>query len=251
MNDSRSKKHLPASAKIQQWSIVRITIILLTLLLIGIGAIPGYWRGSVPGSDLPQTNNLNSLRQIRADGLTLPNWQTIEQREVTIGGHKWSRQQLEQEQSGNGTAKKLTLLLLPQTYYLNQPEVEWMDVNGRERWKTDSQNRLNFSVKHSSRSLGVTARFFRAWNRRQTYAVVQWYAWPEGGHFSPSRWFLADRLAQLHRQRVPWVAVCLQIPIEPLGELEAAKSDAESLAKMVQNRLLADPFRPFLTATNR
>jgi cyanoexosortase B-associated protein len=84
--------------------------------------------------------------------------------------------------------------------------------------------------------VSVKARFFRAWNQ-QTFAVVQWYAFNNGGHFSPANWFWQDQLAQLSDRRVPWVAVCLKIPIEPLGELKDAQSVAESLAKTVQTQL--------------
>ena len=94
------------------------------------------------------------------------------------------------------------------------------------------------TTKPTTASAKVEARFFRAWTQRRTVAVLQWYAWSGGGNPAPSRWFFADQLAQLRRNRVPWVAVCLQIPIEPLGDIEASRPLAESLGKVVQTALM-------------
>jgi cyanoexosortase B-associated protein len=214
------------------WSKAQIIIIIILVILLIIGAFPGYLRGgNWTWSDLPQVENINQVKSVLKTGLELPGWQIIKQQEVRIGGHKWSAQMMKQENS-----KPVMLLLLPQSYYLNKPEVEWMDINGIERWKTDSNRQLNFTITKNSRSVSVKARFFRAWNQ-QTFAVVQWYAFNNGGHFSPANWFWQDQLAQLSDRRVPWVAVCLKIPIEPLGELKDAQSVAESLAKTVQTQL--------------
>jgi cyanoexosortase B-associated protein len=133
-------------------------------------------------------------------------------------------------------------MLLPQSYYLNKPQVEWMDLNGLEAWKTDSYDKLKVTIENEKQTETVTTRFFRGWNRQQTFAVVQWYAFPQGGHYSATRWFWQDQLAQLHRSRVPWIAVSLKIPIEPLGEIVTAKPLAESLVKTIQMRLQTNAF---------
>lgn len=216
----------------QERSKTQIILVLLLFFLLIIGAVPGYLQGgNWTWLDLPQVENINQIKNVLKTGLVLPNWQIIKQQEVKIGGHTWSAQLMEQPNS-----KPVMLLLLPQSYYLSKPEVEWMDLNGIERWKTDSHRQLNFTVENNSDS-SVKARFFRAWNRQQTFAVVQWYAFPHGGNYSPFRWFWQDQLAQLSDRRVPWVAVCLKIPIEPLGELSDAQSVAESLAQTIQANL--------------
>ncbi|MGK7877659.1 MAG: cyanoexosortase B system-associated protein [Xenococcaceae cyanobacterium] len=217
-------------------SISRLALVLLLILLIGIGGVPGYWTGNLPWSDLPRVTNINQIRSLRQTGLTLPGWKTLDQKEVKIGGHKWSKQKIQKD-----AQKPVTLLLLPQNYYRDQPQVEWMDINGSQQWKTDSYSKLDFTFEEETASVEVKARFFRAW-KQQTFAVVQWYAWPGGGHYAPAQWFWSDQLAQLRRRRVPWVAVCLKIPIEPLGDLEAAWPLAKSLAKTVQATLNKDPF---------
>lgn len=227
----------------------RIAVLCLLLALVGIGAVPGYWTGTWRWASPPPVTNLKQLRELPKTGLEIPGWQTIEQKRVEIGGHKWSVQALEQDNS-----KPLLLLLLPQNDHKSQPQVEWVDIDGLEQWQTDSYTTAKFVAEPSgldksagasqsiaARKADVKARFFRAWNQRQTVVVLQWYAWPDGGHPAPSRWFWSDQFAQLHRRRVPWVAVCLQIPIEPLGDLEAARPLAESLGKLVQTALMAGP----------
>jgi cyanoexosortase B-associated protein len=229
MNLSRSQ---------QKWSVVRISLILVLIILIFIEAAPGYWQGGKwSWLDVPPVPTINQIKSLRQTGLELPDWQILQHQEVRIGGHQWLVQVMQKPQQ-----KPVMLLLRPQNYYLDKPEVDWMDINGLERWKTDSYRKLNFTVQQDGQSLEVTARFFRAWNRQQTFAVVQWYAFPHGGHYSPAQWFWQDLLAQLHRRRVPWVAVCLKIPIEPLGKLSAAESVAESLAIKIQTHLRASTF---------
>ena len=216
----------------KRWSIVRIALILLLSTLIIVGAAPGYWQGgNWSWLNIPQTSNTKQLRGILSTGLILENWQIIDKQQLQIGGHKWLGQIIKQEGS-----KPIMLLLKPQTYYRNKPEVEWMDINGLERWKTDSYSQINFTVDRDTNS-PTTARFFRAWNQKQTFAVVQWYAFPQGGHYTSANWFWQDLLAQLRGNRVSWVAVSIRIPIEPLGELSNAQPLATSIAAQVQTKL--------------
>ena len=205
----------------------RLAVVILLVVLASVAVVPGYWSGNWSWSSPPKVAHLNQIKNLRQTGLTLPGWETLDQAEVKIGSHDWSAQIIQQQQT------LASLFLLPQNSSEDQPEVEWMDIQGAERWKSDSYKQLRLSL-NDQKSVTVQARFFRAWNRRETYAVVQWYAWSSGGHFAPVRWFWADQLAQLHRRRVPWVAVCLKIPIEPLGDLDAVEPTAESLAKTVQ-----------------
>ena len=230
-------------------NIPRVAVLCFLLVLIGIAAVPGYLTGKWSWAQLPQVANIKQLRQLPKKGLELPGWKTLEQKTLPIGGHQWSVQAIERDDS-----KPVLLFLLPQNDHKAQPQVEWMDLNGFEKWRTDSYKKMQFAVeasvleKQASASKPTTtpaaeveARFFRAWTQRETRAVLQWYAWPSGGHPAPSRWFWADQFAQLRRERVPWVAVCLQIPIEPLGDIEASRPLAESLSKMVQAALMAGP----------
>ncbi|HAA27609.1 MAG TPA: cyanoexosortase B system-associated protein [Cyanobacteria bacterium UBA8553] len=235
----------------------RLVVLGFLLILVGIGALPNYWKGNWPWAELPRVANIKQINALLQTGLELPGSKTLKQKKVKIGAHEWSLQIIEQDNS-----KPLVLLLLPQSDRLppqspheSLPEVEWVDINGVEKWKTDSYTQIRFAVESASLNkpasaskptqkiaAEVEARFFRAWNQRQTLAVLQWYAWPDGGHPAPSRWFWLDQLAQLRRKRVPWIAVCLQIPMEPLGDLEATRPKAQSLGKMVQTALITGPF---------
>ncbi|NER28756.1 MAG: cyanoexosortase B system-associated protein [Symploca sp. SIO1C4] len=225
----------------------RIALLCFLLILIVMGAVPSYWRGNWSLSQLPPVINLKQIRAIRNTGLELTEWKTIQQETVELGGNKWSFQAIKGDYS-----KPILLLLRPQDSSKSQPQVDWADINSSRRWNTDSDKMIKFTVESSqlSQSVGasklektvtVEARLFRAWTNRQTFAVLQWYAWSEGGHPAPVRWFWAEQLAQLHRRRVPWVAVCIQIPIRPLGKLEEFQPLATSLAKIVQNALMRGP----------
>jgi len=234
-----------------KWSILsRIAVIGFLLVLVGLGAVPGYWTGNWSWAKLPSVTNLKQLKAIRNQGLEIPGWETLEQATLNIGGNKWSFQTIKQDKQ-----KPVRLLLLPQNGPKSQPQVEWADINGffqthaerqiNGKWKTDSYTKLKFNAEGSESTTSaaqVKARLFRAWNGQQTFAMVQWYAWPKGGNPLPSRWFWTDQLAQLHRTRVPWVAVCLQIPIEPLGKIEESLPLAKSLGKLIQSALMSGSF---------
>jgi cyanoexosortase B-associated protein len=226
----------------------QVAALLLLLLLLAIGGIPGYLTGHWQWKQPLPVTNLHELKQIRNTGLALPGWQTIEQSEQQIGEHKWSLQVMKKE----GSQSQAILLLLPQNGPMDQPEVEWTDVNGwgRSRWgKWDiAQSRsAEFTVKQPEKLASnvvetkVEARFFRAATPQQTFAVLQWYAMPDGGNPSPFHWFLADQVAQWRKQRIPWVSVSILMPMEPLGQVETSWSLAKSMGETVQSTLMAGP----------
>jgi cyanoexosortase B-associated protein len=209
---------------------VRVILILLLLISIFVGAIPGYLSGGRwQWSQLPKSD-LTTVKSVLDGGLQLPDWTIVEHQTARIGGKKWSIQVM-----NSADELPVMLMLLPQNYYLDKPGVEWMDLNGLERWKTDSFRQLDFSAE--SNSIIVKARIFRAWNPQQTFAVVQWYAHPFGGGHSNWSWFWRDQIAQLHHRRVPWIAVSCKIPIEPLEDLDRVQPQAELLARQIQQQL--------------
>ncbi len=215
--------------------ITRAIVIGFLLIAIILGALPGYLEGgNWQWSDLPKIVNVNKMINLQASGIELDSWQTKQQLQVRIGGNKWSVQSIQKEKS-----KPILLLLLPQVYYLDKPYVEWLDINGLERWETDSYQNLKIQLDSGN---VVKARFFRAWNHKQTFAVVQWYAFPNSGHYSPSMWFWGDQFAQLRDRRLPWIGVCLRIPIKPLGEKEQAKTLAKSLVREIQTNFKENVF---------
>ncbi|WP_392530319.1 cyanoexosortase B system-associated protein [Nostoc sp. C117] len=223
----------------------QVAALLLLLLLLVMGAVPGYLTGHWQWKQPPPVTSLNELKQIRKTGLILPGWQTIEQADQPIGEHQWSLQVMKKD----GSESQAILLLLPQNGPMDQPEVEWTEVNGWGRsrwgkWEVAQYRAAAFTVKPSGKLASnvetkVEARFFRASTPQQTFAVLQWYAMPNGGNPSPFHWFLADQLAQWRKQRTPWVAVSILIPMEPLGEVEKSWSLAKSIGETVQAALMA------------
>jgi cyanoexosortase B-associated protein len=245
---------------LQQVSISKALLLVVLLLLVGVGAVPGYinsdWRWLNP----PQVQALKQLRLLKKQGLEVADWQVLNHQALSIGGRGWSSQELIlQDQKPVPPAtfvpNKAALLLLPQVKQTDQPQVEWTDIRGWQRWTEDSNQTLQFSLDLSDvaqptttkmkteRRATVKARFFRGWTEQQTFAVMQWYAFPAGGSPSPGRWFWADRIAQWKQQRVPWVAVCILLPIDPFGEIENYQAPAQSLAAAVQQALVLGPFQ--------
>ncbi len=217
-------------------SITQLILILLLLIPTCLGAIPGYYQGgNWTWSELPRMPQLQEIKTLKNTGLDIPNWQTIKpQEKVLIAGKTWSIQVLQPNQ--DRIPNPITLMLSPQSYYLDKPGLEWMDINELKKWKTNSFEQLNFAIANSN-SKTVKAKFFRAWNRQETFAVVQWYAFPNGGDYGNFAWFWQDLIAQLQGGRVPWIAVCLTIPLEPLSTLDQARPLAISLAEEIQINL--------------
>ncbi len=213
----------------------RLAALLLLLILLVIGAVPGYITGHWQWQKLPPITTIKQLRQLRQQGLNLPGWQTIEKSQQQIGGHKW----LMQVNKKQGTQTQAILLLLPQSDSKDQPEVEWTEIQSWQQWNVAQYRLAEFTVKQPSTQVKVEARFFRASTMKQTFAVLQWYAFPNGGNPSPLQWFMADQLAQLRKQRAPWVGVSIMIPMEPLGQVETTWSLTKSLGETVQGALMA------------
>lgn len=249
------------SGLLQAWSpmfrrtqIRRLSIIVVLLAIALTSAIPNYFSGQWAWTQTPKVEVIQELKDLQDTGLSLPNWQTLDQQTGQIGGHKWSIQQM-QAKSPSGASEQPTefvLLLLPQDWHDKQPQVEWMDLNGflgrmarpdgsPLGWTTDTQRRLTFTVSPSQGAQGpvtVNARFLRGWNQGQTYAMLQWYAWPNGGNASSSRWFWIDQWSQFRDQhRTPWVAVSVLIPMKPLGDITVHQALATSIGQEVQSAL--------------
>ncbi|MEG4031737.1 MULTISPECIES: cyanoexosortase B system-associated protein [unclassified Microcoleus] len=236
------KQMISAQKLMQRYQLSKIMILVFLLVLVGAVAIPGYATGRWPWTNPPTLANLKQLRSVRQNGLKIPGWQVIAvQNNVQIGAHRWLVQEIKKDKT------IAILLLLPQNYPKNQPQVEWLDIDGFHRWQTDSHRTLRFTVKLApipgQTPPNVEARFFRSWTRQQTFAVVQWYAWPNGGSPTTSRWFWEDSIARLSNRRASWVAVSIILPIQPQGDIKIAQPLLESLGESVQAKLITETFR--------
>ena len=241
--------------KASKKSFASFLVVAILALFVAVGALPRY-IGEWPWANDPTVPNKSALIAVKAQGLPILGWQTQEQTTTKLGGQTWSIQQLTAEpETRRAIAPEspddIFLLLRPQVWYADQPEVEWVDIQGSQQWKTDNRQKLSFSASRSAsdaasnnaQTVPVSSDFFRAWNQNQTYAVLQWYAWPTGGSPSPARWFWTDQIAQWQRnQRTPWVAVSLWLPIEPFSDISLHRAMAASLGEIVQKTLLDTVF---------
>lgn len=227
-------------------SLAKLLVIAALALLITVSALPQYtssWPWATPPKLIQATRI--ALQSIPDQGVDLPGWVSAEQTKTKLGGHTWSVQQLSAD-TGEGSTP-IFLLLRPQVYESDQPEVEWLDVKGSQSWTTDSYQKVAFDVPangpEAAKTIQVSGDFFRAWSQGQTYAVLQWYAWPTGGSASAGRWFWADqRMQWQHYQRMPWVAVSLWLPVAPLSDIEPQQARAVSIGETLQQTLLKTVF---------
>lgn len=234
-------------------STVTLIVIAALVLFVAVSALPRY-ASSWPWSTPLKVQNQSALQAIRDEGIALPGWLPDDQAKTKIGGDTWSVQQLSATDDGAFAAASpstIFLLLRPQVWEADQPEVEWLDLKGAQQWDADSRQSLQFETSGNSQSssstgsetIRVNTDFFRAWNEDQTYAVLQWYACPTGGSASPAWWFWADQKAQWrYRQRMPWVAVSLWLPIEPLSDIGPYEAIATELGQAVHQQLLKTVF---------
>jgi cyanoexosortase B-associated protein len=220
--------------------LAKLLVVLFILAIATFITLPNYFTGNWAWKKVPPLQNVKELKAIQSAGLALPGWKTLEQGKVEIGGHKWSVQAIAPEAEAKTADLDNTpiLMLRPQTWHRDMPQVDWVDINGAQRWTADSVRSLQFSAPSPTQPAEIKARFLRGWHARKTYAVLQWYAWETGGSPAPGSWFWADQWAQLRdRHRANWVAVSILIPIQPLGNIETAQPQIESLAKLVQSTL--------------
>ena len=232
-------------------SVVQLAIVAVLALFVAVSALPQYvdgWAWTTPPKMANATRN--ALQAIPDQGLKIPGWVTTQQDKTKLGGKTWSVQQLSAADAASSSGlSPVFLLLRAQSYEGDQPEVEWLDVKGSQHWKTDSYQKLTFKVPieeagvNKSKTVRINSDFLRAWSKDQTYAVLQWYAWPSGGSPSPAQWFWADQKTQWTRyQRTPWVAVSIWLPIAPFSDPASQQGLAESLAKSTQQTLLKEIF---------
>lgn len=266
------------SRTVTKKSTISLIVIAVLTAFVLVSAVPRYVSGW-PWANPLKVHNQSQLQAIREQGIALPGWTVEEQASAKIGGDSWSIQQIAFNSKGAvgpdagavsadalplaASSQTAFLLLRPQVWEADQPEVEWLDLSGFQQWKTDSMTKLPFEVSsgvsstmlskvagENSQSLSVNsetvrikADFFRAWSKDQTYAILQWYASPMGGSASPAWWFWADQKAQWrYRQRLPWVAVSVWIPIDALSAIAPHRETAVTLGKAIQSELLQTVF---------
>lgn len=231
MNSLKEKKIYQSSFKPNLGNLASFLLIAFLAILVVVGAVPNYQNNSWSWRDIPEIN-LNKIKKVNETGLEIEGWKILEHEMINIDENKWLAQVIGQ------TPEKVALLLLrTQPYHKDYPEVEWTNLEIKQRWKTSFNTELNLTVNRKNQQETISTRFLRARIGRKTFAVVQWYAWPNGGDFRSEKWFFQDKIAQVNQKRLPWIAVSLQIPISPLSDLEEVREYAQSLAVEVQTAI--------------
>ncbi|MCH2049692.1 MAG: cyanoexosortase B system-associated protein [Trichodesmium sp. ALOHA_ZT_67] len=233
--------------KLQKHQFPQVILVLFLLIILVVGTLPGYIAGKWSWENTASIPYLKSLRQIRKDGLTISGLPIIYRQQLIISNHKWLLQKVKND------TREIVFLLLTPNGPKDKPQVEWMDISGLNRWKIDSQKTVKFTLKTVEDDNGTTeikkqypnikARFFRGWTSEQTYAIMQWYAWPGGGSPKPRDWFWADRFAMASKKRMPWVAVSIIFPIEPLTDIDPYLPELISIGQKTQASLIKNAFK--------
>jgi len=227
-------------------SAVQWVLIIALTMLVAIAALPNYISGQWPWSADLQVPQLKELRALTDTPLALDGWNLTAHQTVKIGGSSWSLAEYQASDDPPGSDVSFALLLRPQNAHDKQPEVEWVDIQGSQRWRVNDLHTVRLTISdEAGQPLPVSTRYFRGLNENGTLAVMQWYAWPSGGHFAPGKWFWADQAQQWQqRERMPWVAVSLLLPIEPVGDIRPHTDTMVAIAQAVQKSLLSSALEP-------
>ena len=245
----------------------------LAIALLAIATsitLPNYMTGQWAWSQPPTLSGMKTLKELRKEGITLPGWQVVDQQTIELGHKQWSVQALTLSLDGQEAhaspvvtpsgvesgfepefsdldpevterlqEEPIFIFLRPQSDPKDEPLVEWIDFNGLQRWTTDQLKSVRLLVPSSTADSTLDTRYFRGWNQNRTYAVMQWYAWLDGGSPKISDWFWADQWMQWrHHQRMPWVGVTVLVPMKPLGDLAPSQPVVEAIAQSIQTTLV-------------
>lgn len=253
-----------------QSPVASIWLAIVVLAIAVVIVLPNYITGQWSWAQTSSLEPVKVLRSLSKNGITLAGWQVVDQQTIELGHKKWSVQAMMLTSETEPTSilnQALTTLsdaeatrlreepsfifLRPQSDAKDEPLVEWIDFGGLQRWTADQvQSSVGLSTPSAlpSSASGSGAedqtdtlahrfftRYFRGWNQNHTYAVMQWYAWPDGGSPKISTWFWADQWQQWRQhQRMPWVAVTVLVPMKPLGDSSDNQAVVEAIAQSIQ-----------------
>jgi cyanoexosortase B-associated protein len=231
---------------LQSRSLIQWVLVAVLAGLVAIAALPNYLAGQWPWSTDMPVPQLQEMRELNQTPLSLSGWDVTLHETVKIGGSDWALTEYRAAGSDSVDAKTFGLLLKPQKSADKQPEVEWVDLQGAQGWRVNDLQTVRMSAEdQTGQPVQVSTRYFRGLNENGTLAVMQWYAWPTGGHFAPGRWFWADQARQWQqRERMPWVAVCVLLPIEPVGDIRPHTEAMVAIAQAIQENLLVTALQP-------
>lgn len=218
---------------------VQLGLVALLMVLVVVVMAPGYLKGQWPWVAAPQLTSadLATLNTLHDEGLEIPDWQRQQHQVVTLNRQDWSVNEYTALDAA-APASQMVVLLHPQPWHSNQPQVEWVDLAGVQNWRIE--RRKSLALGSESAPLPVRANLLQVRNDQQTFAVLQWYAWPGGGHPAPRRWFWVNQRSQLATHTLtPWVAVTVLVPIPPLAALGTYQPWMAELGGQVHQQVTA------------
>jgi cyanoexosortase B-associated protein len=232
-------KHTPSTTFPTSW--IKAALVIALTVLACVAILPAYLTGQWPWITAPQVEQMEQLNDLAVEGIEIPGWSRQSHQTIAINGKDWSFGEYIADSTGaNAPAiDQMGLLMLPQSWHSDQPEVEWVDLQGAQHWKLSSCRKVAIVLLTSAQNpADFTARLCRAATDQQTLVLLQWYAWPTGGHPAPSRWFWVNQRSQFrHYTLTPWVAVTVLVPINPLADLSDYQAQISALASRVQQQV--------------
>jgi cyanoexosortase B-associated protein len=220
---------------------IKGALVILLTALASAAIVPAYLTGQWPWVTAPQVAQLDQLKALGEQGLTLQGWSRQSHQAIAINGKDWSFSEYIADQPAQTapTIDQFALLMRPQPWHSDQPEVEWLDLQGAQHWKLKTCRNIKIAPTTNPIPQDFTARLCRASNDQQTLALLQWYAWPSRGHPAPSHWFWANQWTQFRDHRLtPWVAATVLVPMDPMADLSTYKSPIATLGSNVQQQIM-------------
>jgi cyanoexosortase B-associated protein len=229
---------------------VRLGLVIALAALVAVGILPAYLSGQWPWVTAFQAPYLEHLQTLQDRALPLPGWVPTSHQLVVMNQQDWvvteyqrKPAELIQETEATPPVQQIALLMHPQPWHSDQPELEWLDINSAQGLKPSFKRMVALTVTRDQQPMTARASFARSRNQQYTFATLQWYAWPDGGHPSPAAWFWTNQGSQLTRQALtPWVAVSVLIPMEPLAEVQTYQPLAIELGSAIQQQLVSEVF---------
>jgi cyanoexosortase B-associated protein len=232
-----SSSPAPAPSLPMRW--VKPGLVALLMVLMAAVMAPAYLTGQWPWVTAPQLTDadLAALNTLRNNGLEIPHWSPPQHQVITLNRQDWSVNEYTTTDA-TALAQQMVVLLYPQPWHNNQPQVEWVDLAGVQNWRVERRQRLQ--LRDGQHPLPVQANWIQGHNRQQTFVALQWYAWPGGGHPAPQRWFWANQRSQLTTHTLtPWVAVTLLVPVPPLADVNPYQAWMAELGGEVHQHVTA------------
>ena len=223
--------------------LVKVGLVMLLSFLAIVTVVPTASHGQWPWMPASQPPLVEPFRQLQ-QGLPLPGWTILRQRELSLNQQTWFLFEYARpvlllgDASAPQSGATLIVFMRPQRLPNEQPGVEWLDINSARNLSASSDLSVVITTTGKAYPGNATAQLVRTHNQKQTFAALQWYAWPQGGHPNPGIWFWQNQWSQFkHRNPTPWIAVAAFMVMDPLVDLADYRPLAVEVGTTLQRQL--------------